>query len=215
MQNETTLNGLGAYFINGQKYYRVSSILSGSADDKDKAGIQSWRDRVGDAEADKISLAATTRGTAVHKWAEDYCNGLQPVFDEPTALPFWAGVVPELDKITDVKYQETRVWHSGLKYAGTLDCYGTYDGVENTLIDFKTASKSKCFDWIQDYCIQTVAYAGGVKEVFGHGTNQAVIIIALPNKKAQVFKLDREEMFYYWSLWLKRIDKFQRLLDAA
>jgi hypothetical protein len=207
MQNPA-VNGLRTYSISGKIYYSVTTILSVSKSDRDARMLQAWKDRVGESEAREIGKAATTRGTALHKWCEDYCNGLEPIFDEPTALPFWKGMQPALDRITDVKYQEIQVYHPSYSYAGTLDCYGTFDSVPNTLIDFKTASKSKRFDWIEDYCIQTVAYAAGVRHVYGHNTNQAAIIIALANKPAQVFVLNREEMVYYWELWLKRLAVF-------
>lgn len=214
MQNPT-INDLRTYTINGATYYSVTTILSQSKPEKDKAGLQEWRDRVGNEEAQRVSTEATVRGTALHKWCEDYCNGIDPTFDEETALPFWDGMKPVLDEITDVQYQEVQVYHPLYRYAGTLDCYGTFRGISNTLIDFKTSTKSKRFDWIQDYCIQTVAYAGGVKQVFGHGTNQAAIIIALPKKKAQVFILNKEEMLFYWDLWLQRLAIFNERIKST
>lgn len=219
MQNPT-INGLRTYTIAGGTYYSVTTILSVSKPDCDATMLQAWKDRVGEAEARRVGDEATGRGTRLHLWCEEYCNGKNRV-DEPwltcstedyknddLARPYWKGMKPVLDEITDVKYQEVQVYHPQYRYAGTLDCYGTFRGIPNTLIDFKTASKPKRFDWIQDYCIQTVAYAGGVNHVHKHGTNQSVIIIALPNKQAQEFILCREEMIYYWGLWLKRLAVF-------
>lgn len=197
------------YDIEGKRYYRVTHILANSKSDRDARMLQSWKERVGHDEAKKVSTAATVRGTALHKWAEDYLQGIPPDFEEETALPFWPGFKPVLDEISQVDYQETRVYHPRYEYAGTLDLYGTFQGVPNTLVDFKTSSKRKQFNWIEDYCLQVVAYAAGVKYRFGISTNQAAIVIALPNKDAQVFILNRDEMEYYWGLWLQRLEIFK------
>lgn len=213
MQNPNNEQGLRTYTIEGETYYSVTSILGLTKSEESQAKLDAWRERVGEDEANNISLAATIRGTALHKWCEDYCNGLKPVFDEDTALPFWPGIQPVLDEVSDVKFQEVQVYHPKYKYAGTLDCYGAFRGVANTLIDFKTSSKYKRFAWIEDYCIQTVAYAAGVKHCYGINTNQAAIIIALPDKPALVYTLSRAQMVYYWGLWVKRLELFHSIIN--
>ena len=42
-----------------------------------KQGILEWRKRVGEVEANRISTQAATRGTAVHKLAEDYIDNVE------------------------------------------------------------------------------------------------------------------------------------------
>lgn len=202
------------YNIEGKRYYRVTHILANSKSDRDARVLQSWKERVGHDEAKRVSTAATTRGTAIHKWAEDYLKGLTPDFEEETALPYWDGFKPVLDQISDVVYQEKRIYHPKYNYAGTLDLYGTFDGVPNTLVDFKTSDKRKRFDWIEDYCLQVAAYAAGVKYVFGLPTVQAAIIIALPKKEAQVFIIERDELLWFWKRWLNRIAIFEQRQKA-
>jgi len=41
---------------------------------QDKSGLDAWRKRVGDAEANRVMNQAAVRGTAVHQLAEDYVN---------------------------------------------------------------------------------------------------------------------------------------------
>ena len=54
----------------GNKYPSITTVLSGRA----KEGINDWRKRVGEVEANKIMRAAASRGTAVHELAENYLN---------------------------------------------------------------------------------------------------------------------------------------------
>jgi genome maintenance exonuclease 1 len=198
------------YVINGEEYYSVTTILSHSKSSEDSAKLQKWKERVGDEESERIKKSATKRGTILHGWCEDYLRfGSEPdPSPEDEVWDFWISIRPTLSQVTDVKFQEVQVYHKGLKYAGTLDCYASFQGVSNTLIDFKTAAKPKRRDWINDYFLQTVAYAAGVKEVYGFSTNQAAIIIALPDKPAQTFVLGRNDMLGLWSEWRDRVRVF-------
>jgi hypothetical protein len=208
----------------GHDFYSVTTVLSVTESQEKKEGLIRWREGLiekhGDVEGSRLATAGASRGTALHKWCEDYLAGDKPNFNDPDlpgckdALPFWESMKPALERITDVKYQEQFVYNPDFGYSGTLDCYATFDGIENTLIDFKTSNKPKRFDWIQDYCLQTVAYAAAVKHVFGHGTNQAAILISLPDRPAQVFTLCYEEMEYYWELWEKRLGKFDEKIKS-
>mgnify|MGYP000701398995 CR=1 FL=1 len=54
----------------GHKYPSITTVLSGRA----KEGINAWRNKVGEAQANKIMRAAASRGTAVHELAENYLN---------------------------------------------------------------------------------------------------------------------------------------------
>ncbi len=223
----TLANGLRAYPIDGKLYYGITSILGASGSEHGANIMAAWKERVGQEEADRIGREASIRGTAIHKWAEEYLQGKEPALDEPLAIPYWKSILPVLDEITNVRFQEKRVYHPVYGYAGTLDCYATFRGVENTLIDFKTSAKAKRFDWIEHYCIQTVAYSAAVKACHGLTTNQTAIIIARPEKtyksvdkapkvtEAQVFTLCREEMIYYWDLWLERLKVFNERMSAA
>ena len=48
----------------GKKYPSVTTVLGASEDSKD--GLNAWRQRIGEEEADKITRQAGARGTAVH-----------------------------------------------------------------------------------------------------------------------------------------------------
>ena len=68
------INGKRHYVIpNGEKYPSVTTVTGIAA----RAGIKAWREKVGEAEANKIASMAARRGTKVHKLCEDYLNNIE------------------------------------------------------------------------------------------------------------------------------------------
>ena len=75
--SRASIKGLRHYDIAGteHKLPSVTTVL-GQTQTKDKAGsLQRWRDRIGHAEAAKITSEAAARGTAMHLYLEKYCLG--------------------------------------------------------------------------------------------------------------------------------------------
>ena len=64
------INGMRFYEVGGEKYPSITSVL-GSRPEK-AAGIQAWRERIGEAQANIISRKAANRGTTFHHFCEDY-----------------------------------------------------------------------------------------------------------------------------------------------
>lgn len=199
------------YPIDGRLFTRVTHILKVTEPPAAKKRLQAWKQRQGEAESRRKSEEATTRGTALHLMCEHYLRGLDVVCPNDLALPYWASIRNELDSITDVIALETRVHHTTLNYAGSFDCFGTYRDIPNTIIDFKTAAKPKKQEWITDYFIQCAAYAGALANQYHYPVNQAVVIIALPDQKCQTFVIPKDELLYYWCLWMQRLDLFGRI----
>lgn len=199
------------YIINGKLYTRVTHILKATEPPAAKKRLSAWKTRVGEAESQRKSEEATTRGTALHSMCEAHLRGLDVVCTNDLALPYWRSIRTALDSITDVIALETRVHHETLNYAGSFDCFATYNGITNTVIDFKTSAKSKRQEWITDYFIQCAAYAGALANQYQYPVNQAAVIIALPDQPCQKFVLTKDEMLYYWELWLKRLELFGRI----
>ena len=198
------------YEVNGVRLPSVTTILSATKPKSTEDALDRWKNRIGVEVAQEKFLSACARGTAMHNLCEAYLldRELGEITDH--VKPYWASIKPTLSQITDVQMTEQRVHHLPLKYSGCLDCYATFRGVENTLIDFKSSDKPKLISkgYITDYCLQVVAYSAAVKELFDIKTNQAAIIIGIHNHKAQVFVLTRELMLIYWQLWLKRVEQF-------
>ena len=173
----------------GDRYPSVTTITGLLSRD----AIQAWRLRIGEEEANKITKAATTRGTKVHKLAEMYLRNelvLQNnLFEEelPIVGEMFNQLAGELDKsVGTVKAIEAPLYSDTEKVAGTVDLVAEWDGVLS-VIDFKTSSKPKRVDWIDAYFMQCAAYAMMWEERTGMLVPQVVIAIAVENHAAQVF----------------------------
>ena len=173
----------------GDRYPSVTTVTGLLS----REAIQAWRLRVGEEEANKITKAATTRGTKVHKMAEMYLRNelvLQSsLFEEelPIIGEMFNQLVGELDKsVGTVKAIEAPLYSNVLKVGGTVDLVAEWDGVLS-VIDFKTSSKPKRVDWIDAYFMQCAAYAIMWEERTGMPISQVVIAIAVANHAPQVF----------------------------
>ena len=67
-------------------------------------------------------------------------------------------IKPYLDSIDNIHALEDPLSSSLLKMAGRVDCIAEYKG-ELAIIDFKTSSKTKREEWIDNYFAQETAYA--------------------------------------------------------
>lgn len=174
----------------GAKLPSVTSVTGFTT----KEGIQQWRNKVGEAEANKISKKASSRGTTVHNLAEKYILGDQE-FDYyykkamPDAIDLFHKIRRILNNdVTSIHALETSIWSNYLKVAGTVDCIGLYKG-KLAVIDFKTASKPKEERWIEHYFMQTSAYACAWYELTKEPINTLVVIVANDvDSQAQIFE---------------------------
>lgn len=192
------------------KFYSVTTILGKTKPKKTEDALEAWKDRVGEDKAKFTLDTACIRGTATHTLCEQYLLGQPLDLSYKPVLPYWDSLKPALSQVSNTIYTEEKVYHPTLRYAGTLDCFATFRGIDHTLIDFKTADKPKKVEWIIDYFIQVSAYAGALKKTHGLPTNQAAVIIGIPNQKAQTFVLNKVTLLFYWNEWLKRVEKFHK-----
>lgn len=188
LTRKTTESGRKYFTPDGNAYPSITTVLG----IMNKDGLMAWRKRVGEEEANRISRQASTRGTAVHKLAEDYLNN-EPDWDkkaQPANLFTFNTLRPILDnKINSVWFQEVYLYSDKLQTAGQVDCIAEYDG-ELSVIDFKTARRPKSEDHILSYFIQVSFYAAAFYEMTGIAIKQGVIIIAVDDNEPQVFKFD-------------------------
>jgi len=189
-----TENGSRKYVTpNGDAYPSVTTILSAY----NKKAIQEWRERVGEEVANKISTQASTRGTRLHSLCETYLlNELSPLKLQsvmPDAKELFNKIKPKLDaNIGKIYSLEQALYSDKLKIAGRVDCIAEWNG-ELSVIDFKTASKEKNEEWIQNYFMQCSAYAEMFEERTGRPINQIVVAIAVANGDTQIFVKQKEE----------------------
>ena len=72
IERKTTEAGRKYFTPEGKAYPSITTVLGAL----NKDGLLAWRKKVGEEEANKISRRAATRGTAVHKLAEDYIDNV-------------------------------------------------------------------------------------------------------------------------------------------
>lgn len=174
----------------GLLYPSVTTVLGKTLD---KSGLDEWRKRVGEKEADKISRYAANRGTRVHELCEDLVlnksvelKGLMPI---PLSLyrQFERKLTQNVD---NVRGSELFLYSDKFKVAGSTDLIADWNGV-TSIIDFKTSGKFKKKEWIDSYFLQCALYAFMFWERTGIICNQIVVIVGVEMaQEAQVFVED-------------------------
>ncbi len=93
-----------------------------------------------------------------------------------------------------------------LTIAGQVDCVAEYNG-KLSVIDFKTANKERQESWIDNYFLQTTAYAQMYEETFGKNIDQIVILLASEDGSVQNFVKEKKD---YMEPLMKSIDEFYK-----
>jgi len=171
----------------GKIYPSVTTVLS----EYSKKAIFEWRDRVGAEVANKISKAASGRGTKLHTVCEKYLLNEMSDMKIQTMMPdtkeLFFALKPHLDKnIGNIYSLEQALYSNELRMAGRVDCIAEWDG-KLSVIDFKTASKAKDEDYILNYFMQCTAYANMFEERTGQPIDQLVVAIAVVEDFPQIF----------------------------
>lgn len=183
----TTDNGRQYTTPEGKIYPSVTTVLS----EYSKKAIFEWRDRVGAEVANKISKAASGRGTKLHTVCEKYLLNEMSDMKIQTMMPdtkeLFFALKPHLDKnIGNIYSLEQALYSDELRMAGRVDCIAEWDG-KLSVIDFKTASKSKDENYILNYFMQCTAYANMFEERTGQPIDQLVVAIAVVEDFPQIF----------------------------
>ena len=170
----------------GEKYPSVTTVIGKYSD---KRGLHEWRKRVGEAEANRVSTQAASRGTRVHTILEKY------VMNDPTYLD---GIMPtnkvmfmDMKKILDESVDEVYgvehpLYSHKLRTAGKTDLVARFNGIKS-IVDFKTASREKTEDFITGYFLQSTCYAMMISERTGVHVPQIAILIGVDGYGAQLF----------------------------
>ena len=176
--------------LDGNAYPSVTTVLGILS----RESIAKWRAKVGEEEANKISLKATTRGTAVHSIIEKYMNNEPDYADGflPHVVQSLHNLKPLLDKhITKVYGQEVPLYSDHLKLAGTCDAIVEWDGVP-TIVDWKTSRRPKKKANISSYFMQLAAYAVMWEERTGMAIQQTRIVMDVDDFHPVMYKETRD-----------------------
>lgn len=185
LNSETNTDGKRYYVTpSGKKLPSVTTVIGA----KKKQAIMEWRNRVGEAEANRISKLATGRGNRVHLLAEKYLNNepIQWAREMPDAVEMFRSLIKPIHRINNIHYQEQALWSEKLEMAGRVDLIAEWDGVLS-VIDFKTSKKIKYRNDIFDYFAQCTAYSCMYEELVGKPIEQIVILMAVENEQPLIF----------------------------
>lgn len=193
LQAETTDGGRLYTVPTGERYKSITTVLS----HYNKKHILEWRQAVGEERANKISSKAANRGTKIHKICEDYINNETTDFKLQLLMPdlkeLFFKIKPIIDQSVDNIYaQEQALYSHKLRVAGRVDLIAEWNG-KLAIIDFKTSSKQKQAENIQNYFMQCTAYALMFHEITGIWIDDIVVLIATEEGDAQVFERQIEE----------------------
>lgn len=190
---QQSIDGTRYYALpNGEKFKSVTTVLS---EKMDKTHLIEWRKRVGEAEANKISVQAARRGTAIHTIAENYVMNKKDYYGNamPANIDMFKGIRHHIDEtINTVLGVELPLFSRALRAAGKADLIATYKGVPS-IIDFKTARRLKKEEWIKNYFLQATAYSLMFEGLYKIHIPQIVVIIGVDHEKEpQVFPMARK-----------------------
>ncbi len=190
------------------KYYpSVTSITSF----KNAAFFKDWRKKIGEDEANRITARATQRGTAFHSIAEDYINGeldLEKYLENnPLSVRMFQSAKDTLNRIDNIHCLESFLYSHYLGLAGRVDCIAEFDG-ELAVIDFKTSTKEKKEEHIENYFVQETAYAAMFLERTGIEVKKIVTLIATEEGSIQIFQ--KHNLDDYLQLLKSYIEEFVR-----
>ena len=182
--------------IDGVRYYSIPEVdelvklvsITSVTSHFNREIFINWRKRVGNETADKITKAATTRGTDMHTLTEHYLKNDEKLPEVPPISDFLFKIAKEnLNKINNIYALEGPLYSKELGIAGTVDCIAEYNG-ELSIIDFKTSKKPKPRDWVEHYFVQAMAYGCMLYEMKDISIKKLVITMACENGECKVYE---------------------------
>ena len=183
-----SVDGINGRFYttpDNNRYPSITTVLGA----KEKPGLVDWRNSLGHTAADKEMNRAADRGTAVHSMIEKYLdNDANPIVNHLIEhVAEYNSLKLLLRNINNIITQETALYSDLLKVAGRVDCIAEYKGTLS-IIDFKTSTNSKDRSIIEDYFLQTTAYALMFEELYGIKIDNIVILMSVEKGVPLVFK---------------------------
>ena len=210
MESHTADDGSRVYYTPSGSAPSVTTILSTLP----HPGLDEWRERVGEEEAARVSKEATDIGSAMHDMLEAYVRDVpwegELTPEAKTAKKMFAAVrMMGLRNLSEVWGIEVPLHYENL-YAGRTDLVGVYNK-HLSIIDYKTAKYFKKAEWIEDYKLQTAAYAVAHDWMFPtHEITQAVLLLGTRPSgapynvppKCQIVVIDAEELEAWKDRWV-------------
>ena len=221
----------------GVKFFpSVTSVLSL----KSSSYLVDLQEKIGKEDLQKISERAALRGTAMHKFLENYLVCMKHKGDSEACLlytqrkstdsllyemekervdvgrslfynVYHSGV---LDKIQKVVFTEKFLYSEKNLFVGATD-FGFLDKQKRmVLIDFKSASSPRSNDVVEKYKCQISAYAIAFEEMYGKPVHRGEIWVSHPDG-LQVEEISGTEMEEKKEEFLELCKQYHLLWDIA
>ena len=207
-------DGFRKYLFGEEKLPSVTSVLQATKSEEDKASLENWKQRVGYTQANKIKTEASSRGTSMHSYIEDFLRGRinESFFESNEQYKNMAKEIIEKGingRLEEIYGMEETLYYPE-QYAGTADMIAVFEG-KDVVIDFKQANKPKKTDYIQDYFLQLGAYTLAHDVVHGTKMKAGIILLCTKDILFQEFKIEGVELEMYQNLFLGRVKKFYEM----
>ena len=191
------INGSRHYALEGSSLPSVTTILKATQSEEDKASLAAWKERIGEAEAERIKKEASNRGSSMHSFLERFLLGkfnLDLLEENNKSKKMATEIIDNglKNKLSEIWGAEATVYYPG-KYAGTADCIGIYEGKE-TILDFKQSNKPKKEQYVSDYFLQISGYILAHNTVYNSRITQGVILLCTVDGLFQDFKIEGNEL---------------------
>jgi len=184
------VEGKRVYQISDEKYYPSITTVLGQSQPMEKQNVlNAWRARVGNKKADQVSADACNRGTNTHLMLERFLRGEDPQLETfpPDHVNIFKSLRLELKKINRVYGQEVVLFSDVLGVAGRCDLVAEHQGTL-AIVDYKTSSRVKAANEIEDYWLQAAFYATAHNEMFGTEIEKLIIMMGVENKLPLIFR---------------------------
>ena len=212
--SRATEDGIRRYLLGETKLPSVTSILDATKSEEDKAALANWRERTGEAVANKIVKDAASRGSQMHSYLESFLLGRENLsfFEDKEQYKTMAKEIIEKglkNRLEEIWGVECTLYYPD-RYAGTADCVGIYEG-QSCIIDFKNSRRPKKFEYIDSWLLQCAAYSLAHNVVYNSNINACVILVCTVDNLFQEFKIQGPELITYQNLFLGRLKKFNEM----
>ena len=209
------INGSRHYALEGSSLPSVTTILKATQSEEDKASLAAWKERIGEAEAERIKKEASNRGSSMHSFLERFLLGkfnLDLLEEENKSKKMALEIIDNglKNKLTEIWGAESVVYYPG-RYAGTADCIGIYEGKE-TILDFKQSNKPKKQEYVSDYFMQISGYILAHNTVYNSRITQGVILLCTVDGLFQDFKIEGNELINFQNKFLDKVEQFYNQL---
>ena len=210
------INGSRHYSLDGSSLPSVTTILSATKSEEDKAAILAWKQRVGNVEAERIKKEASARGSSMHSYIEQFLYGKlnQELLEDNNKSKKMAEEIIDnglKNKLLEIWGSEATIYYPG-KYAGTADCIGVYEGKES-ILDFKQSNKPKKKEYsvINEYGLQLALYSIAHDNMFGTKIKSTEILMCTPNLIFQKFEFKDQEFEKLKKEAMNRVEQYYNL----